>query len=115
DPLGLSEAILTRPTIVVVFDAVKDTVMVVTPVRPQAGLAADAALARAVERLLGVVDSLDMPLDKEAAEGYAGPLAIEAKSNTTPEEFRTMVRAAKEYIGGGDAVQVGQAPRFDAP
>src|SRR5437762_1234387 len=35
DPLGLSEAILTRPTLVIVFDAVKDTVTVVTPVRPQ--------------------------------------------------------------------------------
>ena len=115
DPLGLSEAILTRPTIVVVFDAVKDTVMVVTPVRPQAGLAADAALARAVERLLGVVDSLDMPLDKEAAEDDAGPLAIEAKSNTTPEEFRTMVLAAKEYIVAGDVFQVVLSQRFEAP
>ena len=27
DPLGLSEAILTRPTLVIVFDAVKDTVL----------------------------------------------------------------------------------------
>ncbi len=37
DPIGIPDAILVRPTIVVVFDAVKDTITVVTPVRPAAG------------------------------------------------------------------------------
>ena len=64
DPIGIPDAILVRPTMVIVFDAVKDTITVVTPVRPQAGVTAKAALARAVERLSAVVDALDRPLDK---------------------------------------------------
>ena len=44
DPIGIPDAVLVRPTIVVVFDAVKDAITVVTPVRPQTGITADAAL-----------------------------------------------------------------------
>ena len=40
DPIGIPDAILVRPTIVVVFDAVKDTITVVTPVRPANGVSA---------------------------------------------------------------------------
>src|SRR6266403_2238480 len=46
DPIGIADAILLRPTIVVVFDATADTITVVTPVRPEKGVAAKAALAR---------------------------------------------------------------------
>ena len=35
DPIGIPEAVLCRPTVVVVFDAVKDSITVVTPVRPR--------------------------------------------------------------------------------
>src|SRR5882724_296552 len=88
DPIGIPDAVLIRPTLVVVFDAVKDSITVVTPVRPQAGVSAKAALARAAERLSGVVDALDRPLDKATAGGQAGPLDIPAKSNTTAAEYR---------------------------
>src|SRR5439155_4051911 len=40
DPIGIPDAVLLRPTIVVVFDAVRDTITVVTPVRPEKGLSA---------------------------------------------------------------------------
>src|SRR5437763_12689174 len=44
DPIGIPDAMLLRPTIVVVFDAVQDTITVVTPVRPEKGVSAKAAL-----------------------------------------------------------------------
>src|SRR5689334_1997385 len=86
DPIGLPDAILVRPTVVIIFDAVKDTITVVTPVRPEASVAPKTALARATERLGAVVDDLDRALDKEAAEGVAGPITVEAASNTSPAE-----------------------------
>jgi anthranilate synthase component 1 len=115
DPIGLPDAVMLRPTLVVVFDAVKDSITVVTPVRPEAGVDAKAALARAVERLAGVVDSLDRPLDKSLSEFVEGPLDVPAKSNTTPEEYKAMVARAKEYIAAGDAFQIVLAQRFQAP
>jgi len=115
DPIGIPDAVLTRPTLIVVFDAVKDTITVFTPVRPQAGITAKAALARAQERLAAIVDALDQPLDKAAAELDSGPLDVPAKSNTTPAEFCDMVLRAKEYILAGDIFQVVLSQRFEAP
>src|SRR6185312_17349117 len=68
DPVGIPDAVMVRPTLIVVFDAVKDAMTVVTPVRPERGVDAKAALARAMERLAAVVDALDRPLDKSLAE-----------------------------------------------
>jgi len=98
-----------------VFDAVKDTITVVTPVRPEAGVAAAAAFNRATERLSAIVDALDRPLDKEAAGTEAGPLDVPPASNTTPAEYTAMVARAKEYIAAGDIFQVVLSQRFEAP
>jgi anthranilate synthase component 1 len=115
DPIGLADALLTRPTLIIVFDTVKDTLTVVTPVRPQAGVSAKAALARATERISGVVDALDAPLDKQTAGEEVGPVTVPALSNTDPVEFKRMVLRAKEYIAAGDIFQVVLSQRFEAP
>ena len=115
DSIGIPDAILVRPTLVIVFDAVKDTITVVTPVRPQAAVSAKAALARAVERLSAVVEALDRPLDKSAAEVDAGPLNVAPRSNTSADEFKRMVLRAKDYIAAGDIFQVVVSQRFEAP
>ena len=115
DPIGIPDALLIRPTIVVVFDSVKDTMTVVTPVRPETGVSAQAALARAGERLSAIVDALDRPLDHAATNGKAGPLTVLPSSNTTPAEYDRMVRAAKDYIAAGDVFQVVLSQRFEAP
>lgn len=115
DPIGIPDAVLVRPTIIVVFDAVKDSITVVTPVRPESGVDAKTALNRAIERLSGVVDSLDRPLDKSFAEYDEGPLDVPPQSNTTAAEYREMVLRAKEYIAAGDAFQIVLAQRFEAP
>ena len=115
DPIGIADAILVRPTIVVVFDAVKDAITVVTPVRPAKGVTAEAALARAVERLTSVVDALEQPLGKDAGAASDGPVVTASSSNTTPAEYAAMVRKAKEYIAAGDIFQVVLAQRFSAP
>jgi anthranilate synthase component 1 len=115
DPIGVPDAVLVRPTIVVVFDAVKDTITVVTPVRPNPDVTAQTALRCAQERLSAVVDALDRPLDKATGGADTGPIAVAAKSNTTPEDYQTMVRRAKEYILAGDIFQVVLSQRFEAP
>ena len=115
DPIGIPDAIMVRPTIVVVFDAVKDSITVVTPVRPEKGVDAKVALTRATERLSSVVDALDRPLDKALSEYVEGPLDVPPVSNTTPAEYEAMVKRAKDYIAAGDAFQVVLAQRFEAP
>jgi anthranilate synthase component 1 len=113
DPLGFPDAILIRPTATVVFDAVKDEITIVSPVRRTAGLNAEQALSRATDRLTAVVDALDTPLDKSAASPEVD-LTVEVVSNTPPERYLDMVRKAKDYIAAGDIFQVVLSQRFEA-
>ncbi len=116
DPLALPDAVMIRPTIVVVFDAVSDTITIVTPVRPEAGIPASAALSRATDRLSGIVDALEVPLSSMArAERHDGPLAANVVSNTPASDYAEMVRRAKDYILAGDIFQVVLSQRFESP
>ena len=38
DPIGVPDAMMLRPTVMVVFDAVKEEIFVVTPLRPAPGV-----------------------------------------------------------------------------
>ena len=115
DPISIPDALLVRPRLVVVFDAVENAITLVTPVRPLAGVTAKAALARAAERLSTIVEALDRPLDKSAHGSDGGPLGETPRSNTTPEEFKRMVLQAKDYILAGDIFQVVLSQRFEMP
>src|SRR6266550_3505100 len=115
DPIGIPDAVLVRPTVVVVFDTVKDVITVVTPVRPQSGVSAEAAFARASERLSAIVDALDAPLAHSPPDVQAGLLTVWPSSNVTPPEYERIVKVAKEYIAAGDIFQVVLSQRFEAP
>ncbi len=117
DALGIPDSILMRPTVMVIFDVVKDEITIVTPVRPasEGRKSADAAYKAACKRLKGVVAALDMPLPHNpAANGRRLP-APTPVSNTKPAEYKSMVQRAKEYIVAGDIFQVVLSQRFSAP
>jgi anthranilate synthase component I len=84
-------------------------------VRARAAVPAKTAWTLAVERLSAVVDALDRPLAKEAAEAETAPLHVKPTSNTAPAEFKRMVMRAKDYIAAGDIFQVVLSQRFEAP
>jgi anthranilate synthase component 1 len=115
DALGVPDSVFVRPTIMVVFDAVKDEMIVVTPVHPRSELDAHAAYAEAVERLRRVVAALDEPLPHATAMSGIALALPEPVSNTAPEEFVAMVERAKEYIAAGDIFQVVLAQRYSVP
>src|SRR5215510_11059307 len=62
DALDVPDSVFVRPTVMVVFDAVKDEMIVVTPVYPDKTSDAKVAYDAAIERLRQVVNSLDEPL-----------------------------------------------------
>ena len=111
----MPDSVFVRPTVMVVFDAVKDEMIVVTPVYPQAGIDAKEAYAAAIERLREVVKALDEPLPHATSMSGVELALPTAVSNTTPAEFMGMVERAKEYIAAGDIFQVVLSQRFSAP
>ena len=115
DPIDVPDGLFLRPTIMVVFDTVKDTITIVTPVRPLADRPASAAYEAAAERLSHVIQSLDSPLPHDAvatAEQLEPPQPV---SNTTEADYLAMVQRAKEYIYAGDVFQVVLSQRFKVP
>ena len=113
DPLATPDALLVRPTIVIVFDNVTADMIVVTPARKRRAQSAEAAFRAACERLERVQKALDRPLPRRSL-GQA--IAIEApRSNTTPGEYRALVERCKDYTRAGDIFQVVPSQRFTAP
>jgi anthranilate synthase component 1 len=114
DPIGVPEAILIRPTVMVVFDGVRDEMVVVTPIRPAPHISALAAREAAQSRLDAVVEALERPLAHVPPPVDPALLAAEAVSNTSEAEFLAMVAKAKDYIVAGDAFQIVLSQRFDS-
>ncbi|KZD09821.1 anthranilate synthase component I [Oceanibaculum pacificum] len=112
---GVPEGMFLRPTIVAVFDNIEDTVKLITPVRAQPGLSAEAAYDQARERLSDVMEDFgrSLPFRRESSGSVDTP--PEPTSNTTQAEYHAMVEKAKEYIRAGDAFQVVPSQRFEVP
>jgi anthranilate synthase component I len=115
DPIGVPDAVMIRPTAMVVFDSVRDEISVVAPVRPAANLSAKAAYDRAAERIDAIVAVLEGPLSHVAPSADVWALAGGPVSNTPEPTFLEMVARAREYIRAGDIFQVVLSQRFTAP
>jgi anthranilate synthase component 1 len=114
DALGAPDAVLIRPTLILIFDNVKDEMTLVTPVRPDVSVSAEVAYAAALDRLGAAVARLDQPLPHAQRGGDVTQMP-EPTSNTSPADYLAMVRRAKDYITAGDIFQVVLSQRFSAP
>ena len=113
DPLGLPDSVMMRPSIVAVFDAIGQEIVLVTPVRPIKGIDAHGAYAAAQMRLEDTVADLRRPLapPRERKKVPQEPLT----SPVTRADYARIVENAKEYIRAGDIFQVVPSHRFSAP
>ncbi|MES2343060.1 MAG: anthranilate synthase component I [Pseudomonadota bacterium] len=112
DPLDLPDGLMIRPSIVAIFDAIAQEIILVTTVRPDADTA-HGAFAAARARLEGVMADFRKPAPPLAGDGVAEPDTF-----TTPvsrEDYRAIVERAKDYIRAGDIFQVVPSHRFRAP
>jgi anthranilate synthase component 1 len=115
DTLGLPDAIMLRPTIIAIFDTVKDEIIIATPVWPDAKVDARAAFARAQERLAETVTELERPTPPAPPVPDDLPVNVPVESNMTRAEYFDVVARAKEYIAAGDIFQVVPSQRFRRP
>ncbi|MGH1417442.1 MAG: anthranilate synthase component I [Hyphomicrobiaceae bacterium] len=116
DDLNVADAIMMRPTVMIIFDAVKDEMTLVTPVRPTPKKqSAKALYTKAQQRLEAVVDRLNAPLP-HTSQKPGEPLTLPTPQSNTPEpQYLDMVRRAKDYITAGDIFQVVLSQRFSTP
>jgi anthranilate synthase component 1 len=117
DMLGVPDAVLVRPSIVLIFDAIERDVRIVTPVWPAPGISAMAAETAAHARIDDVVTALSRslpstPIFSPLSGGQTRPQPV---SNTGKAEYCAIVEAVKGYISAGDAYQVVPSHRMSAP
>ncbi len=115
DVIGVPDSIFLRPTVMAVFDALKDTISIITSVYPADGVNAGSAFSNAQKRLADAVADLerDIPLPRAALEPAAEAPA--PTSNMTREEFHAIVHRCVDYINAGDAFQIVPSQRFSVP
>lgn len=115
DALGLPDMIFVRPTVILIFDRLADSLFLVAPVWPAGN---DAA---AIEQR--IADAADR-IDATAARLATAPLPPRATTEAAPvvpqpvvaaADYAAMVERAKAYITAGDIFQVVLAQRFTAP
>jgi anthranilate synthase component I len=116
DSIGTPDSIFIRPTMMVVFDAVRDEMILVTPVRPRSEVSAAMAYESARERIDEIVLCLETPLHRVPDSADSVHLNIEHGTSNTPEpRYLEMVERAKDYIRAGDIFQVVLSQRFSSP
>jgi len=112
DPLDLPDAVMIRPSVVAIFDAIGQEIVLATTARPS-GAAAEADRAEACARLQSVVEDLRRPLPPAPERTFRAPGAFD--SPVSRAAYGELVERAKRYIEAGDIFQVVPSHRFAAP
>lgn len=119
DDLNIPDSALIRPTILAIFDNVKNMICLVTPVYAHARSSkkkADAVYREAQSRLRACMEKLKKPIPRKTLEGATKLKAsLKISSNTTKPEFLNAVKKAKKYIVEGEIFQAVLSQRFSAP
>ena len=112
DTLGLPDAVLMRPSVLAIFDTLKDELYLTAPVYVRAGATARQAWESAQGRIDDATARLSRTLSHSADLPDIEGIAV--TSNTSKPEYAAMVERAKEYIRAGDVFQVVLSQRFEA-
>lgn len=116
-PLDLPDMIFVRPTVIIVFDRLKDEMFLIAPVWPENADAAADQVDRAFERLDETERRLAQNIvpERQLSEDLPSPEDMALTPILAPDQYRQMVTKAKNYIESGDIFQVVLAQRFTSP
>ncbi|WP_375196962.1 anthranilate synthase component I [Sphingobium sp.] len=113
NPIALPDMLFVRPTVILVFDRLADSLYLVAPVWKGSFADADRAVEQALERIDAVAARLAAPLPVEPAPAEIADVAVTPVLE--PGRYAAMVNRAKDYIVAGDIFQVVLAQRFSSP
>jgi len=109
DAIGVPDMTFVRPTLLLVFDRLKDELFIVAPVWD----GDSAAEAVAQERIDDAAARLSRPLPAARPNVRDLPSELPSPQAVLPQDrYRQMVEKAKDYIAAGDIFQVVLAQRF---
>ncbi|AQR72769.1 anthranilate synthase component I [Sphingomonas sp. LM7] len=113
NPIGVPDMMFVRPTVILIFDRLADTLFLVAPVWPDDARDPETLIEAAAERIDATAARLAtaaLPAPVRAAPGDIALTPVLA-----PGRYGEMVARAKDYIAAGDIFQVVLAQRFTTP
>ncbi len=108
------DSMLVRPSLIAIFDRLRDSIMLVVQVRPSEWDEPAAAWNVAQSRIANALKALDAPMPATVAGGSQAVLP-QPQSNVNRKDFLSKVETAKDYIRAGDIFQVVLSQRFSIP
>jgi len=112
DEINIPDAILIRPKLVAVFDNIKDTINIMTPIYPNKNIAAEKALNEGNKYLISNIEKLKVRINYETKNQKTKAKNLRFKSNYSKKEYFKIIERAKSYIQEGDIFQVVPSQRF---
>ncbi|MDX1681205.1 MAG: anthranilate synthase component I, partial [Akkermansiaceae bacterium] len=113
DSLGVPDAMFILADTLLVFDHRLRRLLVVANAFIGEADSPEDAYAEACGRIEAMVEILNRPLHVPALNGLIEVEPEEATSNTSQEEYESMVREGKEFIAAGDIFQFVPSQRFE--
>ncbi len=108
------DSIFIRPSIVAIFDRLKDTITLATQIRYDVNSTADVAWKNALKRITATEEKLNSALELEKPDKVVEKSA-KILANLSQTKYKNMVKAAKKFIMNGDIFQVVLSQRFTIP
>ncbi len=106
DQLGLPDAMMIRPSVVVVVDGVRNEITIVSPAWANEDVTAEKAFDEASSRIKAVIEAIGDPLPQSLPSArHPGDEPV-PQSNMSRRAYRRIVDRAKAYIRAGDIFQV---------
>ncbi len=119
DTLGIPDSLLIRPTLLAIFDNVKQDLTLVSPVyihKNNTMLEAKAVYDSVQNLLFSTVEKLHHPVAlRHLTHRSALSLPLTVTSNMTREAYHSAVKKAVSYIFEGEIFQVVPSQRFSTP
>ena len=108
----LPDSLLIRPSLIIIFDNLKDELSIISTLRYDNNKTYNDALNQSNQSIQEILDLLSQPL----RDNYepVDQQKVEIKSNTPKNTYLDMVEKAKKYIFDGDIFQVVLSQRFES-
>lgn len=113
--LALPDMLFVRPTVLLIFDRLKDELFLIAPVWAEGDADVAERITQAEDRLDAAERALGAALPAPVRDATVDPLALHPSPVLAPGRYGEMVLKAKDYIEAGDVFQVVLAQRFTAP
>ena len=115
--LNLPDGMFVRPKIMIIFDAVEDTMTIITPVYIKNDKDNDyeKIYNKACKNITNIINLLKQPIENKHLKIKRNKKNEKIRSNFKKSEYLAIINKAKTYIKEGDIFQVVPSQRFEQP